>query len=37
VSSPSLDDVFLSHTGSTISDAEAADRRIPPMFRAGRR
>jgi ABC-2 type transport system ATP-binding protein len=38
VSSPSLDDVFLSHTGSTISDAEAApDRRIPPMMRAGRR
>jgi ABC-2 type transport system ATP-binding protein len=38
VSSPSLDDVFLSHTGSTISDAEAApDRPIPPMMRAGRR
>ena len=38
VSSPSLDDVFLSHTGSTISDAEAApDRQIPPMLRAGRR
>jgi ABC-2 type transport system ATP-binding protein len=38
VSSPSLDDVFLSHTGSTISDAEAApDRLIPPMMRAGRR
>jgi ABC-2 type transport system ATP-binding protein len=37
VSSPSLDDVFLSHTGKTISDAEAADRRIPPMFRSGRR
>jgi len=38
VSSPSLDDVFLSHTGSTISDAEAApDRLIPPMMRARRR
>ena len=37
VASPSLDDVFLSHTGSTISDAEAAERQIPPMFRAGRR
>ena len=37
VASPSLDDVFLSHTGSTISDAEAAERRIPPMFRAGSR
>jgi len=37
VSSPSLDDVFLSHTGSTISDAEASERQIPQMFRAGRR
>ncbi len=37
VSSPSLDDVFLSHTGSTISDAEAAERPIPLMLRAGRR
>jgi ABC-2 type transport system ATP-binding protein len=38
VASPSLDDVFLSHTGTTISDAEAgAERRIPPMLRAGRR
>ena len=38
VSSPSLDDVFLAHTGTTIRDAEssAADR-IPAMFRAGRR
>ena len=38
VSSPSLDDVFLAHTGNTIRDAEssAADR-IPAMFRAGRR
>jgi ABC-2 type transport system ATP-binding protein len=38
VASPSLDDVFLAHTGSTIRDAEssAADR-IPAMFRAGRR
>ena len=38
ISSPSLDDVFLSHTGSTISDAEAApDRQVPLMMRAGRR
>jgi ABC-2 type transport system ATP-binding protein len=37
VASPSLDDVFLSHTGSTISDAEAAERSIPLMLRAGRR
>ncbi len=37
VSSPSLDDVFLSHTGSTIVDAESAERQIPPMMRAGRR
>jgi len=37
VASPSLDDVFLSHTGRTISDAEAAERPIPPMLRAGRR
>jgi ABC-2 type transport system ATP-binding protein len=38
VHSPSLDDVFLAHTGSTIRDAEKADgRAIPPMFRAGRR
>jgi ABC-2 type transport system ATP-binding protein len=38
VASPSLDDVFLAHTGSTIRDAEssAADR-MPAMFRAGRR
>ena len=38
VASPSLDDVFLAHTGSTIRDVEAttADR-IPAMFRAGRR
>jgi ABC-2 type transport system ATP-binding protein len=38
VASPSLDDVFLAHTGTTIRDAEstAADR-IPAMFRAGRR
>ncbi|MFL6129575.1 MAG: ATP-binding cassette domain-containing protein [Mycobacteriales bacterium] len=38
VASPSLDDVFLAHTGNTIRDAEAttADR-IPAMFRAGRR
>ena len=37
VSSPSLDDVFLAHPGSTIRDAESAERRIPPMLRAGRR
>jgi ABC-2 type transport system ATP-binding protein len=39
VASPSLDDVFLAHTGTTIRDAEsssAADR-VPAMFRAGRR
>jgi len=38
VASPSLDDVFLAHTGNTIRDAESttADR-IPAMFRAGRR
>jgi len=39
VASPSLDDVFLAHTGSTIRDAESASAadRMPPMFRAGRR
>jgi ABC-2 type transport system ATP-binding protein len=37
VASPSLDDVFLSHTGSTIDDAESGERQIPPMIRAGRR
>ncbi len=38
VSSPSLDDVFLAHTGSTIRDAESSSAdRIPAMFRAGRR
>jgi ABC-2 type transport system ATP-binding protein len=38
VASPSLDDVFLAHTGSTITDAETADNRaaLPPMMR-GRR
>jgi ABC-2 type transport system ATP-binding protein len=36
VASPSLDDVFLSHTGTTIRDAETAERRIPPMMRARR-
>ena len=36
--SPSLDDVFLAHTGSTIRDAESSTAdRIPAMFRAGRR
>ena len=40
VARPSLDDVFLSYTGSTIRDAEASatDRlRRSPMVRAGRR
>jgi ABC-2 type transport system ATP-binding protein len=38
VARPTLDDVFLAHTGSTIRDAEAgAERQIPAMFRAGRR
>ena len=37
-SSPSLDDVFLAHTGSTIRDAESSTARADPaMFRAGRR
>ena len=31
--SPSLDDVFLSHTGSTITDAETAERQVPMMMR----
>ena len=35
VASPSLDDVFLSHTGSTISDAEAAERRSHPCSEPG--
>ena len=33
VASPSLDDVFLSHTGSTITDAETAERQVPMMMR----
>jgi ABC-2 type transport system ATP-binding protein len=37
VASPSLDDVFLSHTGTTIRDAETAERRIPPMMLSRRR
>jgi ABC-2 type transport system ATP-binding protein len=37
VSSPSLDDVFLSHTGSTIDDAESGQRQLPPMMMRGRR
>jgi ABC-2 type transport system ATP-binding protein len=38
VASPSLDDVFLAHTGSTIRDAESSTAdRMPAMFRAGRR
>jgi ABC-2 type transport system ATP-binding protein len=36
VSRPSLDDVFLSYTGRTIRDSEAA-RRMPPMFAASMR
>jgi ABC-2 type transport system ATP-binding protein len=37
VHGPSLDDVFLAHTGTTIRDAESAGPTVPPMFRAGRR
>ncbi len=37
VSKPSLDDVFLSHTGSTIVDAESAEKSMPAFMRAGRR
>jgi ABC-2 type transport system ATP-binding protein len=37
VSSPSLDDVFLSHTGTTIVDAESGGKAVPPFIRAGRR
>jgi len=38
VARPTLDDVFLAHTGTTIRDAEASRvDRIPAMFRAGRR
>ena len=39
VHSPSLDDVFMAHTGSTIRDAEngSPQLQVPPMFRAGRR
>jgi len=36
VSRPSLDDVFMSYTGSTIRDAESAERVMPMMMR-GRR
>jgi ABC-2 type transport system ATP-binding protein len=38
VHSPSLDDVFLAHTGSTITDAETTSNQaaLPPMMR-GRR
>ena len=36
VHSPSLDDVFLAHTGSTISDADAAPQRAVPMVFRGR-
>jgi ABC-2 type transport system ATP-binding protein len=38
VARPTLDDVFLAHTGTTIRDAESgAGLQMPPMFRAGRR
>jgi len=41
VSRPSLDDVFMSYTGTTIRDAEAsgtdAMRQMAQRFRAGRR
>ena len=41
VSRPSLDDVFMSYTGTTIRDAEAsgtdAMRQMVQRFRAGRR
>jgi ABC-2 type transport system ATP-binding protein len=38
VARPTLDDVFLAHTGTTIRDAEASTAdRIPAMFRARRR
>ena len=37
VARPTLDDVFLAHTGTTIQDAEVSGLRMPPMFRAGRR
>src|SRR5262249_45382849 len=42
VSRPTLDDVFMSHTGSTIRDAEenagaARNRRIMQMMAGGRR
>jgi len=41
VSRPSLDDVFMSYTGSTIRDAEAsgtdAMRQMAARWRAGRR
>jgi ABC-2 type transport system ATP-binding protein len=41
VSRPSLDDVFMSYTGSTIRDAEASStdamRQMAQRFRAGRR
>jgi ABC-2 type transport system ATP-binding protein len=41
VSRPSLDDVFMSYTGTTIRDAEASSsdamRQMAQRFRAGRR
>jgi ABC-2 type transport system ATP-binding protein len=37
VARPTLDDVFLAYTGSTIRDAEAPAFQLPPFARAGRR
>jgi ABC-2 type transport system ATP-binding protein len=37
VSRPSLDDVFMSYTGSTIRDAESGAERIDPMARMMRK
>jgi ABC-2 type transport system ATP-binding protein len=38
VTRPSLDDVFLSYTGTTIRDAEqGVTQRMPPAFVAARR
>ena len=34
VTRPSLDDVFLAHTGSTIRDAERAGHATSPIFAA---
>src|SRR5690606_7556313 len=37
VARPSLDDVFMAHTGRTIRDTEAAAPRLPPFALGGRR